>query len=130
MARAHETHVAPPLDDNDGASRAPRAKKASPWGSRHPAHLRPRPRGVSALLAPGRATHAGGGGPIEPGEGCRGATRGFWPRPPSRAALVREQASARPDLPSPQLGRRVEAARLLLEGLRGQLVVRIKAVRG
>ena len=29
VARAHETHVAPPLDDNDGASRAPRAKRAA-----------------------------------------------------------------------------------------------------
>ena len=71
------------------ARRARRAPKGlALGGSRHPARLRPRPRGVSALLAPGRATHAGGGGPIEPGEGCRGATRGFWPKPPSRAAFV------------------------------------------
>jgi len=29
VARAHKTHVAPPLDDNDGASHVPRAEEAT-----------------------------------------------------------------------------------------------------
>ena len=44
MARAHETHVAPPLDDNDGASRAPRAKKHRLGGAAT------RPASVPALV--------------------------------------------------------------------------------
>ena len=44
VARAHETHVAPPLDDNDGASRAPRAKKHRLGGAAT------RPASVPALV--------------------------------------------------------------------------------
>ena len=106
------------------ARRARRAPKRVALGgaAARPASSPPRPHGVSTLVALGCATHAGAG-PAEPGEGLPRGHQRLGRTEAAESCGLREQASARPHLSSPQLGRRVEAARLLLEGLRGQLVV-------
>jgi hypothetical protein len=101
------------------ARRARRAPKRVTFGGAAARSASLPSRGQRPSVAPGCATHyMGGGGPAEPGEGkVRGCLEA------AESCGLREQASARPHLSAPQLGRRVEAARLLLEGLRGQLVV-------